>query len=242
MAKKNEEYTNIYNELDEHLSKILWRDNYGKGYTGYKNKLRDIKNNNQLKESFIIRRYFDMFKTFGYIRNEIVHKYKNKITITEEALEEIKKYLDILKNPPKVIKLFKRDVHTCSLNDSLSSVIKEMKDKIYTHIPVYDGNQFLELLTESSIIYWIEKYIDETWDLILENVKVKDVLTENPNDRYEFISQNTNIYEIKSMFEENIKDGERLGALLITNLWKKEEPLVGIITAWDLPTIDEYMH
>ena len=43
------------------------------------------------------------------------------------------------------------------------------------------------------------------------------------------------------MFEEAIEKGRRLGALVITKSGKKDELPIGIITAWDLPRIDQYI-
>jgi predicted transcriptional regulator len=238
MDIKVQEYIKYYNEIDHMLSDVLWNDNYQDGYVWYKQKLFKIKDGN-FPQSSIIKKHFDAFKHFGYIRNEIIHNYPEKISITNEWIEEIVKYKNILENPPKCWALFNKAVFICDINDKLSDIIKIMKEKIYTHVPVYNWDQFVDLMTESTIVYGLAKYIASNWDLILENVSVKDILEENKNDTYEFVSQNLSIYNIKDKFENSISEGKRLWALLITNLWKKEEQLLWIITARDLPTIED---
>jgi len=199
--------------------------------------LYQIKNWNYSLSKFI-KIYFEEFKNFWYIRNELVHKYQNYIDITDTTIDNIQKYVNILKNPKTCYDYFKVDVFQCSQNDKLVDIIKIMKDNLYTNIPVYSSdNQFVWILSESSITYFIWEKIEEDGTLLLENIKIWDINLDNWNDLHEFISRRVNIYEIEEMFNNSIKDNKRLGAIFITNLWKDSEKIDGIITAWDLPKI-----
>lgn len=242
-------YINYYNEIDWFFKELLWNDRYSRNesYKWYTVNLYNLMNDPKLSQGNIIKKHLDWFKRIGHIRNEIVHNYIERETVerlivTDVALDEIIKYYNLLKNPPVCGKIFNTNVFSCSLTDRLSDIIKVMKNNLYTHIPVYDDNIFKWLITESTIVYWISQYIDSNGDLVLENIQIKDIMIDNPNDLYEFISSNTSVYDIKQKFEFAINGNQRLWALLITNLGKQEEQLLWIITAWDIPRIDEIIH
>jgi len=230
-------YIDLYNELDSLLNIILWIS--WDQYVNYKDKLYQIKNWNYNITHFV-RKFFDELLKFWYIRNELVHKYQNYIDITESTIINIKKYIDIIRNPKTCYDAFKVDVFFCNENDSLIDVIKVMKQSLFTHIPVYDSNNnFKWILTESSITYFIWEKIENDWILLLENVRVLDLNLNNSNDLFIFINRKTTIYEIEDLFYNSIKENKRLWAIFITNLWKNSEKIDWIITAWDIPKIKD---
>jgi hypothetical protein len=60
-------------------------------------------------------------------------------------------------------------------------------------------------------------------------------------DEYKFVEQATSIFEIYKMFEDVIYGKNCLGAGLITKKGTKDEKPLGIITAWGLPKLKEYL-
>jgi len=228
-------FNNLYNELDNLLSKTLWI----KEYVWYKDKLYQIKSWNLSISSFV-RRYFDELRNFWYIRNELIHKYHDYIDITDSTINNIQKYINIFKNPKTCYDFFKVDIYFCNENNLLVDIIKIMNKNVFTHIPVYStDNKFIWILTESNITCFIWENIENDWTLLLENIKISDINLENGSDVYEFISRKTTIYEIEDKFYNSINKNKRLGAIFITNLWKKKEKIDGIITAWDMPKIKD---
>lgn len=238
MDDKTQEYVKIYNEIDHYLDEILWIKDT-QIYVWYSEKLKKLRDSRKINQSSFIRHYYNTFYNFGKIRNEILHNYPDKINVNDFAIDEIIRFRDMLFNQLKWGELFQADVFTCTINDKLIDIVRIMKEKLYTHIPVYDWENFVDVMTESTVVYGLTKYIDWDGNLILENVQIKDILEENQNDTYEFISKNMSVYEIKEKFERFIINGKRLWALFITNLWKKEEKLLWIVTAWDLPKIED---
>lgn len=228
-------YIDLYNELDELLWKIIWvTDNFMQ----FKEKLYELRDK-KYYISWFIRSYFDELVKFWYIRNELVHKYKNYIDVTQSTIDNLEKFILIIRNPQTCFDIFKVDVYCCDFHSALVNEIKEMKRNLFTHIPVFDWNEFKWVLSESCITYFIWEQTEQDWTLLLDNIKISDINLENWNDLYEFIDRKKTIYEIEDMFSEMIYENKRLGVIFITNLWKKWEKIDGIITAWDLPKIKQ---
>jgi len=51
--------------------------------------------------------------------------------------------------------------------------LKIMKDKVYTHVPVYDNGKFIGILSETSIFNW-QCEVNEA-HINLKNMKVGDI-------------------------------------------------------------------
>ncbi|USN54253.1 MAG: CBS domain-containing protein [Candidatus Peribacteria bacterium] len=116
-----------------------------------------------------------------------------------------------------------------------------MKTYLNTHVPVYDENNvFVEMLSESTIAYWIAYQIDKHGKVRLDSVKVGDVPLENSNDFFVFVDKEKSIYDIEHLFATNFKEHKRLGAVFVTEHGTPNEPIEGILTAMDLPALSEH--
>lgn len=118
-----------------------------------------------------------------------------------------------------------------------------MKESLYTHVPIYQNGKFYGTLSESTLLSWLVDNIKEGkaqfYKRLIGDIK-KEYLF-NENDKVDFISETKSIFEVQAMFEESIRRGQRLGALIITKSGKNDEKPIGIITAWDLPRIDQFI-
>ena len=74
----------------------------------------------------------------------------------------------------------------------------------------------------------------------MHDLKVEDIPLENINDEFQFISWQTSIYDIEQLFSVRGKEHKRLGAVFMTEKGKKNEPIVGIITAMDIPQLTDH--
>lgn len=118
-----------------------------------------------------------------------------------------------------------------------------MKQKIYTHVPVYNG-KFKGVLSETTILEWLSDNISDGGCAYFEKKKVGDI---NPKylhskiNQYKFTKETTSIFDIQKYFDEAIAKQERLGVIFITPNGDKNSRPTGVITAWDSPKIKEYL-
>ena len=180
------------------------------------------------------------------LRNVFAHADMDKYIadVNDLAFAEIDKIIGMLDNPPKAIDIFEGDVFIARFNDNMGVVLRKMKDNLYTHIPVYDNGKFIGILSETTILEWLAENINEGGEAYFAKQKVADVnlrYLHPKTNQCEFIKQSTSIFEIYKMFEDAIYGKNRLGAVLITKNGTKDEKPLGIITAWDLPKLKEYL-
>ncbi len=133
----------IFNGIDKHLDKVLGEE----GFSPYNEKLKKISDGNYSITNFI-RKHIYTLRSFGELRNFITHGIKMQgetfATPTPAAIEKISKYQKIITDPPKVIDIFRKEVHQASTHEYLKEVIPMMKRKGFTQIPIYNSqHQFI---------------------------------------------------------------------------------------------------
>jgi len=228
-----EEFLKIFNELEAYLRKLVNEPRYNP----FKNLINEAK-----KKNPAVGEYANDLWEFAELRNGLVHAARDKILaeVNDTGLCLIKEISQKIKCPPTAFDIATKSVHVCQMDDHLLSEIKIMKEKIFTHVPVYEGNRFIGILSESSIFNWQCETTKENF--ISQDMKVRDIkkfldINNRLNEYFEFVSKGTNAYLIKQWFTEAIKKNKRLGAVFVTENGKQDGKMLGIITAWDLPRI-----
>ncbi len=194
------------------------------------------------KEHAAIRKYEDELREFGDLRNAIVHhRTEMEYAIAEphtEIVELIEHIEALLSQPVTVGTSFARKVYTFQSNNTLSEVLRNVRDKNFKHIPVYRDEVFLGLLTASGIMRWLAETVEEE-TISREITTMDDILKyEKDGNTYKFISSNTSVYEAEEIFKNSVLSGLKIEALLITRNGREDEVLTGIITPIDLIQIE----
>ena len=231
--KNSKEFIKIFNALEHYLNKLVNKP----CYLRFSELLEEASKINPA-----VREYANDLREFAELRNAIVHAPTGKIIaeVFSSTVEKFKKIYKRIKTPLKAYEIASRPVYCCDLDDSLSLQIKVMRRKTYTHVPVYHGDLFIGVLSESSIFNWLSDLT--RLDLDFNKLKVKDIkkylsIQNRPNEYFKFVSKHANAYLIKQWFNESIRENKRLGAVFVTQTGAKDEKILGIITAWDLPRI-----
>ncbi len=235
--ENNTKFLEEFKKLETVLRKIANKGDR----TSFRDILDIVENKN-----YVIQHKRQIIQNLYALRNIFSHIDRDKYiaNVNDIAFNEIKIILKLLNTPPKAGDVFKKSVFTAQFNDRTEDVIKEMNKNIYTHVPIYNNKEYLGTFSENTIFAWLADHIIQGQadfrKLELRNVDKKYL--DLKNDTVEFISEKTNIFEIKQKFEEAIKKNQRLGALFITHTGGKNHfPPIGIVTAYDLPKIDEYL-
>lgn len=235
-VKKQNNYLELFKKLEAKLKELA-------GNCG-DTKFGDIVKKASDKNYYVKERRDILSDLYG-LRNVLAHSDREKYIseINQLAFDEINDFLKNLEHPPKVNSVFSTEIYSVTTNDFLEDVLKKMKEKLFTHIPVYQDSKFIGVLTETSILDWL---VDNIHDGRAEFDK-KTIAFINkrylncPTNRFRFISEKTSIFEVQELFEKAIKKEERLGVIFVTENGEKEEKITGIITAWDLPKIRTFL-
>jgi len=178
----------------------------------------------------------DFLGTAGKLRNLIVHSktepYRYAAVPSPELAKTLKACLNRLTNPDRVIPCFQRHVEKISSQDNLATVLKLIRQRDYSQFPVYDGGNFRGLLTENGIARWLAHHVATKLSLIeFEDVRVADLIhNEEKRENCLFVPKDDLVDDVVDKFSS----AELLEAVLITAAGKQSEPLLGIITRWDI--------
>ena len=218
----------LFKEIEAYLSKVV---------------NEDIRNFNDLLKTSCekqphIKKYSGELNDLSLIRTLIAHKKREHlILIPESTIKRVKEILDYIRNPPTVLEKFEKKVYVCDSDNLLIDILKVMKKETFTHIPVYNKGKIKGILSEVSVTNWLA----DKKEINLKNIIVGDLgefLDNQPNEFFDFVKKDEDAYKVKERFLNEVKDKKRLGAIFITENGKKEEKLLGVITAWDIPILD----
>lgn len=192
------------------------------------------------KFNHAVGRFRDDLKEYADLRNAIVHERTDGHVIAEpndQAVEKIKHIASLLLNPPKVIPLFQTEVYTLSVSDPIAKAAKGIFDQSFSQIPIYYGHRFAGLLTTNTVARWLGACVKDDLFSLAETL-ITHVLsfTEDQNN-FSFLSSHATLFDALARFQDWERIGKRLEAILITQNGKPTEPLIGIVTIWDLPKL-----
>lgn len=228
----SENFLDCYNKIDTYITKA---DGYD-SYVTFSHKIK--KSSNKL-----VQRFKDDLLSYGELRNAIVHNPKiGDKAIAEphdETVVKLKELYQKITNPKKVIPEFQFKVSGAKENDFINEILIQMKHKSFSQFPVFDReNNVIELINTNTISRWLSHEIEANGTIIIENVKIKDLIPEIEfKKNYRFISRDLSVYEAYDYFINQINTKQRnLDVLFITNSGKPTEKLLGLITIEDIAT------
>lgn len=212
-------------------------------------KTKDIKNNqNLIEDSYLIsgNQEKNFIKECREMRNMLSHskvilngKSFDYFVPTLEVVEKLKIIINKIKNPKLVtnICVSLNNIYSKKLEDLILPSMKEMSEKIYTHLPILNNeNKVIGVFSENTIFsYLLDEEIIEISKItkFSELQKYLDV-NKHLSEIFKFVKRTTTIKEAKKIFEEELKENKKIGMVFITENGRKEESVLGIFTPWDL--------
>ena len=176
------------------------------------------------------------------VRNLLQHKPRLAGTFAVEPSDQM---IALLRSTIERVKkpILARDVavlrsYICfrRMEDKVRPAMIEMQEKTFTHIPILDNDTVVGVFSENTLLSYL---IDDEIVGIDSNTRFSDLkeylpLSAHKSESFYFIPQNMLLSEIKARFDSALRRQDRIGLLFMTNLGKSNEPLQGLITAWDV--------
>lgn len=226
--KNSEKFLNAYTEIEQFLRTILNR----RHWIAFSEMLDDASRLNS-----VVKRYRFDLKEYAELRNAIVHERGGNYVIAEpndRAVEEIEHIAALLVAPPRIYPLFECKVLVLTVKHSIAEAVKAMYDNYYSQIPIYDGHNFIGLLTSRVVARWLGASVTE--DVVnLHSTTISQVLAfTDVRNTCIFLPKHTTLFEATENFQEHERKGRRLEAILITPNGEASEKLLGMVTIFDL--------
>jgi len=102
-------------------------------------------------------------------------------------------------------------------------------EKEFSKFPIYEGNEFMGLVTSRAVTKWLQKHIENN-NIELDGT-MKDILDYEKKSQYEFVKESMTVYDAWQLFQKSPK---KLDALLLTSTGDKSGEIEAVITYDDL--------
>ena len=228
----------LYNELDLCLREYYGDKNYSNSVI-----MKFIK---ELDDSGSIK-YKEYAKTLNMIRvirNDLIHELdmnsKRLIEINDTTIQVLKDVIDTIKNPIiayTICTKFKK-ISFMSINDldtSVLDLIKQMRSKGYSQLPILDQKNVLFGIFSSNVLF---DYIKDTNGDIsstkLSQMKGYLPIEKHFSETYLFVEANANIRVVSEILIEQFKNNKKPAMIFVTQHGNAKEPVMGIIVASDI--------
>jgi len=184
-----------------------------------------------------VRRHREILKSFGYLRNAIIHdrRYPERILADprSEILKEFDQVLTAIAEPQKVIPCFQKEIRVFTMNEPLSVCLTFMEENDFSQVVVIEDGR-CGLLSSEGVVGWLRSAC-KIGLADVEGATIKDALEFEDKNACRYLSREDSVNAAIEAFEEAIVSGiPRLQAILVTQTGKPEERPIGIITPWDL--------
>src|SRR5690554_1780425 len=184
MKQNSKLFIETYNKTEKKL-----RDETGAKYNKRFYHLIEDSNNR------VVRQYERELKSFGDLRNAIVHSHiDNGEPIAEPHAKTVELFSHIyneITKPKTVYELFSKTVQGVKTDDSLKDLLLKIDESSFSQFPVYDvNNKIIEIINTNTIARWLSTNLDDNGSLLLIETKVEDVMPSiEYKNNYKFIKR-----------------------------------------------------
>ena len=176
------------------------------------------------------------------VRNLIQHKDvevkgKEAIYVDEVLMDALREIIRLVQHPETVGDVCTRDLVTADLSTPVKKVMDWMLDSSFSHIPVLDEQgKLLGIFSENSIFTRVAK---EGLGALSESDCVRDFkpyldIRDHVRDSFAFIAEGVATEQAVEQFKHRDKQGRRLAMLVVTRHGDPSEPVVGVLTPYDV--------
>lgn len=192
----------------------------------------------------VVRQFQRDIRQFIELRNAIIHQSTDRAIAEpyEETVAALRQLVVNIEQPKAAWDIATTELIKVSLEDSLSDVVGQMAQMHITSLPIVEDKKVIGFVSENTIVKIVDKAF-EYGGALIDEAKIKDVAYDKPygddSDVYAYVTRKVTVYEIEDMFNDAIKKGKRLLAILVSDKGDASATPLGIITAWDLHKIDK---
>lgn len=151
-----------------------------------------------------------------------------------DALQEV---LDFVRRPPLAIDYATRGdrVLKAGANQKVLRVMELMEKNGYSHVPVMKEDRFYGVFSSGSVMRYLLKNRGKG---LTPETTIKEMrgylAVEEHIENYEFVSAEATYIYVRQRFEQVRAKNKRVSVIFITQDGKPDQPLLGMLTPWDV--------
>ncbi len=224
----SKEFIAIYNTLDRWMRGALKEGNE----RSFSAILKEM-----AKSYSAIDRNYKFLQDMADVRNLVVHTALSSgvglAVPTQTVVDEFATIVTMITNPPTLLSYSTKNVQIKSVQDSLSSALREMGAHDYSQLLVKDTNGTHRLITREGIATWLEQSIED--DLVsTRETTIEQIVRCEDESAYRFMSRSADIWQGIQVFSDPKR---RIQALILTQHGRASEQPLGLVTAYDIARI-----
>lgn len=156
---------------------------------------------------------------------------------SEPVVEALRAALEYVQRPPLALEYATtgQRIVCAGLSDRVLKLMAMMDKNGFSHIPILDKKRFIGVFSVSTIFSCL--LLDPELRLTQETT-IRELGQMLPVDRhienYAFVDRRTPLLETRRMFEKIRGRNKRLSVIFITETGSREEPLLGMLTPYDV--------
>ena len=244
---KNQYFLHLYNQLDEHLRKIL----SAKPSVSHASLLEQMAR----KDNFFAHNH-SRLQAYRSLRNALVHipydgEEPEPIAEPHDTIvEHYRKLVEYIMHPPSALNTIAiKQITTVSWDSVVSEILTVMLDKSYRLAPIIENGVLVGMFDIGIMAFYMNQQILSTQSFSIQNTSTVSLfksMTQFRHDDLEnkhqhvigvyFASANSSIESVEQIFQQSFTEQKFVSVVCITPTGKCFEPLLGIITAHDLPS------
>ena len=189
-------------------------------------------------ESAPVRDKLDLCR---HIRNLMAHSANMDgqpvVEPSQPVVDALREVLDFVRRPPLAMDFATKGerVLKAGPNQKVLRVMEVMEKNGYSHIPVMRDGRFYGVFSVGSVF----RYMLRTGGKgVTKETTVKDMrgylAVEEHIENYEFVPADTTYIEVRQRFEQVRARNKRFSVIFITQDGQPDQPLLGILTPWDV--------
>ncbi len=186
------------------------------------------------------KRHARTLKRLAKLRNLIAHDYSRDEPLAVPTLRTVEQICAIrteLVSPPSLYSVAAFPVQMCRPTDPLGCSVAKMHEGVFSQLPIYDGNNFLGLLTAETIARWLACNLNGGVGLVEERPISEIIQHQEDADNHTFLSRASTVADGLTAFDKFLRRGKRLEAILITENGLSTERPLRIATIHDIPKL-----
>lgn len=180
------------------------------------------------------------------VRNLLSHNPKvagrYAVEPSEEIVALLERVITDIRNPKQAKDLcIPRPKVLCrGLNDRVLPTLRMMDDRVYTNIPILSNGVVIGSFSENTILTLVLERGAASLDadLTFQDIRKYLPLSAHRGETYRFVREDTPLSDLEDLFAQALKDRERIGLVFVTKTGNPAEPLLGILSPWDVAAID----
>ena len=160
---------------------------------------------------------------------------------SEEMIKLLDKVIQKVTQPIKASNIMVKKSELCfmGMEDKVLVAMATMKEHSYKYIPILADGVLVGMFSAKTVL---EIMVNEGADIFKGDITfegIKNYISiENVSSKtFAFVGNSTLLSEIKEIFKDDVDNKERINIIFVTQHGKKDEKLLGIITAWEIAAV-----